>query len=61
MAGEFEKLFGPKVTKDKPEWPSGTGVRMIPHNVDPQYVPWPFMPSKVGNILPNKSGLKPAK
>lgn len=26
MAGEFEKLFGPKVTKDKPKWPSGVGV-----------------------------------
>jgi hypothetical protein len=37
MAGEFEKLFGPKVTKDKPKWPSGVGVGLIPNSIHPCY------------------------
>jgi hypothetical protein len=62
MAGNINELMGPKVTKDKPTWPSGTGVGLIPISVHPSYSPWPFVrPSNGGNILPNKSGLKPAK
>jgi hypothetical protein len=60
MAGEFEKLFGPKVSKPIPTWPSGAGVGLIPNNVHPSYTTWPFKPPKVSNILPGKSGLKPA-
>jgi hypothetical protein len=63
MAGEFGELFGPKVSKDKPEWPSGTGVGLIPISAHPSYSPWPFVqpPKDSSSILPNKSGLKPAK
>ena len=61
MADNMNELLGPKVSKDKPEWPSGAGAGLIPNNVHPSYTLWPFMPSKVSNILPNKSGLRPAK
>jgi hypothetical protein len=60
MAVEFEKLFGPKESKDKPTWPSGIGVGLIPNNVHPGHVPWPFVPKNPANVLPGKSGLKPA-
>ncbi len=60
MAGEFKKLFGPKVSKPVPTWPSGGGAGLIPTNVHPGLTFWPFTPSQPANILPGKSGLKPA-
>jgi hypothetical protein len=61
MAGDVEKLWGPKVSKPAPTWPSGGGAGLIPTNCHPGYTFWPFQQSKVSNLLPGKSGLKPAK
>jgi hypothetical protein len=61
MAGEFDKLFGPKVPKEKPQWPSGVGVGLIPNSIHPSYNTWPFLPSPSKSVLPNKSGLKRAE
>jgi hypothetical protein len=62
MAGDVEKVMGPKVSKDRPEWPSGVGVGLIPISANPNFMPWPFVePKNVSNLLPNKSGDVPAK
>lgn len=59
MAGEFEKLFGPKPKNDTPVNRNNVPAGLLPVNVNHSFVPWPFFPSGPGkSILPGGSGLK---